>query len=399
MINNNLFFKFCFIILFAFIAVLFPFIINAETISALSAHYNDVKRAIDIASSGDIVLIPRGSVTWNAPMQVNKKIIIMGSSNTITDDTIIQVNIPNAINRAAFEINTNGYWEISNLKIIIQSEGTSAIKYTGLSTSWRVHDCRFEHGAIKIYGYTFGLIDNCRFFDCFEAITIRYNHPDDPLFAGAPPLDGHGCYSWAQPVSLGTAQAVYVEDCLFSFIYDATGHPISSNDGARYVFRYNTVDIAASAGNGFEIDAHGNYYSDRGAFSYEIYHNTVTSALPFLARAMFLRGGQGVVFNNKMLTVKTGGIGTPIELINYRSFNVPICNYPGPDQINNLYIWGNTFNGSSTIAQVSALGSNPAHIQLGRDYFNFQRPNYSPYIYPHPLSKDKKESPKNIRIK
>lgn len=79
--------------------------------------------------------------------------------------------------------------------------------------------------------------------------------------------------------------------------------------------------------------------------------------------------------------------------------------YPGMDQIGRtgptvdhgyyrqqasspLYEWGNTYNGTDLNFVVSrTYALDHRHIQEGRDYHNdTQKPGYSPYTYPHPLT-------------
>jgi hypothetical protein len=53
-----------------------------------------------------------------------------------------------------------------------------------------------------------------------------------------------------------------------------------------------------------------------------------------------------------------------------------------------VYVWGNNLSimyQSPTAASPNA-GSRYPNIQEGRDYINGQRPGYTPFIYPHPLT-------------
>ena len=47
---------------------------------------------------------------------------------------------------------------------------------------------------------------------------------------------------WAQPLGLGTNNAMFVEDCFFHFT--KFGNAIDANYGGRYVFRYNIINDA-----------------------------------------------------------------------------------------------------------------------------------------------------------
>jgi hypothetical protein len=91
---------------------------------------------------------------------------------------------------------------------------------------------------------------------------------------------------------------------------------------------------------------------------------------------MYIRGGDGVIFNNNI----SGGISTaPIMLTNESG-----SEYPALDQIRELYVWENYYEDSLTVPTNWSPGD-PRVVQEGRDYFNYERPDYTPYPYPHPL--------------
>jgi hypothetical protein len=94
---------------------------------------------------------------------------------------------------------------------------------------------------------------------------------------------------------LGTWKAVYVEDCTFTQNNGIDFNPICSNQGSRYVFRYNQIDIQGTSTYPL-CDAHGNFdiTGSRGSYSVEIYENTfrVTAGI---YHAFFIRGGRGVI--------------------------------------------------------------------------------------------------------
>ncbi len=192
-----------------------------------------------------------------------------------------------------------------------------------------------------------------------------------------------------------------------------------SDAGGRYVFRHNEV-------HNCEVEVHANRGPiSRGGRSWEVYNNTfVRDTTGDQFTAIWTRAGTGVIYNN----VVTGVVDAPIVLDNYRSFTVMTyppasCNgtsnydgnqslgWPCRDQIGRgpdqylwngtppappqpsepLYVWNNTLNGSPTGVFVTNNGSaikpgGSSHdIVAGRDYIIGARPNYTPYIYPHPL--------------
>ena len=116
---------------------------------------------------------------------------------------------------------------------------------------------------------------------------------------------------WAQPLDLGGAQAVFVEDNAFV----QTSEPpqvIDTNYGGRYVFRHNTVT------DGY-LEVHS-LQQGRGSRSWEIYNNKFVYTREAWT-AMFIRGGTGVVHNNTISVGDAGRLNQPsITLDNVRSF-------------------------------------------------------------------------------
>ena len=175
-----------------------------------------------------------------------------------------------------------------------------------------------------------GVIWNCFFYDCYM----------QGLGYGIHVL-GAGDIDWDNPDMPGTEEAVFIEDCYI----ENSRHAISSENGARYVFRYNNIDTCYASGHQLDaaIDAHGYCFWRIGSVSYEIYGNTLNSVQSY--RGMYIRGGTGVIFNNTL----TGNFVNPIHLHNYRSCQdctgnqvFPVScteGHPCQDQINELYIW------------------------------------------------------------
>ncbi len=197
----------------------------------------------------------------------------------------------------------------------------------------------------------------------------------------------YGNGTWPS-LELGTANAVFVEDNYFS----GNRHNIASNNGSRYVFRYNRA-IATSTVRDFPmVDAHGLGSSTRGSRSWEIYNNTFSTDLAAneKARAVTLiRGGDGVVFNNMVTNPLT--IRSMIEL----SALEAAPPYPSKDQMRSGYFWNNSLD--------LLVNEVPSNFVLGRDYFLTARPGYIPYVYPHPLRSSQGAatppvSPSNLRV-
>lgn len=330
--------------------------------------------------------VPAGTCLWSQTVTLsNKNVILQGAG---IDQTIIslatdasELTFLLSISGTAgkpFRITGLTFSEV-NLSITINIQGNSK--------NFRIDHSKFTHlgsHAINVNGNTYGVIDHCEFIDSSHEDVVGERDGEE---------------SWGRPLSLGTAEAVFVEHN--SFLHTGRhGHSIASNRGARTVFRYNTVmDTDPTVFSG-PVDVHGNCSTGcrRGGRSYEIYENTVSGAA--VGRGIILRGGDGVAFNNN-LGGKQNGVA--IFLRNYRS-TVTLCaisetycdprwypqcygehDYPAPDQIREAYFWNNTWNGDPVVPIVDSQPYNFIYIQENRDYFNMAKPGYAPYPYPHPL--------------
>jgi len=376
----------------------------AATSNASSCLSAAVQSAISSASTGDTVQVPAGTCSWKTPVSIpsNKKITVRGAGRNST----IITRSP-----AGFVLNVN----------------QSGSRVTGFT---------FHSGMINIDGDDWR-IDSNRFTATskfFESIIVRGDrenaHPRGVidhneftggariLVAGWSGLATHAI--WSQPLALGAAsgQKVFVEDNTFS--YTQWSGVFDTNYGGRFVFRHNTVT------NGY-VEVHS-LQQGRASRSWEIYNNTFKQGGgASLWVPLFIRGGTGVIYNNTV----TGTWGQPtITLDNVRSvstgYDYGVCNggspadgnqlsngWPCRDQIGRgsdttlwttqnqypsqtsepAYFWNNTAPGGAALG-VYVHNNTDAWIVSGRDFFNnTQRPGYTPYPYPHPLTQEASAPP------
>jgi hypothetical protein len=377
--------------------------LKADTIVAASCSQSDVQAAINAA---DTVIIPAGICTWTSPVFIeNKSIFIQGAG---IDQTVIINAVPKTDHRdTPFWIEGAEEKPFRITEMTFQGGGSGgnsdfgAIFVGGTRKNWRIDHCKFDNlngRAIRIGGKTFGVIDHCQFNMKTQAIYVANDN------------DG----SWRSPLSLGTSDAVFVEDCNFIFVGNGTMAAIDGGGGCRYVFRYNTC-------TGIHVINHGTDTSGiiRSAFSVEIYHNALTHSNNWFS-AVHLRGGTGIIFNNTFNGYQNG-----IIVDNYRSHqayppwgkcdgsspydgNEEPNGYPCIDQIGRstdsgpgtaqalepLYEWNNTLDGADV-----DISSNSQHVQENRDYYNdTPLTGYQPYQYPHPLTRSAPSTPRNFRV-
>ena len=328
-------------------------------IEAKSGSREDIQAAINAAPENGTVIIPEGIFDFRGPrIDIRKNITISGSGNK---GTTLKKQSPVDW---FFNVMTEGFFRLTN--IVLDGDGKGdGVQLRSNNLNFRVDNSAFKNfaaRAVMTYGNVKGLVDNNLFEENAGYDVVVYGDNDR---------------SWNRPLTLGTDDAVYVEDNLFRHRTARNSHSIASNRGSRYVFRHNTIDNGNQNTN--PIDAHGNWEYGRGSRSYEIYGNTVNSGHSYMGA--FIRGGTGVFFDNEF----KGSFTHPLVLENYRSFNVPGERYPSIDQIKDLHIWNNTVNGNEVTPFIHDRGRSREHIQHNRDYFTKQKSDYTPFIYPHPM--------------
>jgi hypothetical protein len=371
---------------------------NGDVVQATSCSRADVQVAIDAANDGDVVLVPTGVCTWTVRVDITDKAITLqgaGTGNTIITDATTDHEWDSTYDLIRVTEANGKPFRITGFTLS-NGNGPHVIYVGGTAREWRIDHISFisptdQARAIWVSGYTYGVIDHCT-FNRVRGQCIYFRSDND---------------AWNRPLSLGTANAVYIEDCTFEYIGTGEVSVTDADNGGRFVFRHNRVT------NGYygQHDLQVNY--QRGTFSFEVYENEFTDTLGLWQWA-FTRGGTGVIFNN---TVAGYDIGP--WLANYRSCdahgiwgmcdgdnpidgNLESNGYPCLDQtgrsydsdhdgiqdLEPVYEWGNTLNGGDAdfFVKTDCQG---LHIHENRDYYNdTQRPSYTPYVYPHPLTRD-----------
>lgn len=383
-------------------------VIHAQAIvNAASCSQPDVQAAVDAAQNGDTVQVPAGQCDWLQPVRiVNKAITLKGAG---IESTVITDKTGNAWNEPALWIEGQDGQSIraTGFTFRYAFNGTlqdynGAIVVRGTSKTVRIDHCKFVdfwNRAINISGYTYGVVDHC-VFELTLAATQDYQ---------AVNASGDSNAAWERPLTLGSANAFYIEDNVIDYSIQRGGSAADSHSGGRFVFRMNTIHNAYMLNHGLDT-------SDRSSHSFEIYENRFSwDAYAF--NAITIRGGTGVIFHNTMTNPAT--VQNPIiaqyyrSCLDYPSTHGVRCNgtnpidgnqeptgYPCKDQhgrttgqqLSPIYVWDNVLNATTANMRLhDPWGcTNPSmadHVKEGRDYYNgVYRPRYVPYPYPHPLT-------------
>jgi hypothetical protein len=298
---------------------------NTQTTrTAASCNSSDVQATINTSADGDTVIIPAGTCTWTSTVVLTSRINVTGQDPSNSNMSCIQGNeagcgslgggatvIIDNVSKSEnnplmswnFPLTDNGPLTIGNFTIGGQAtdplEVSSHLSITGGSHQLRIHDLTIgitnypeETYGIKLFGDLQGVIDHSTFFAPSGDAQIAANVAHDQ-YQG---VGNYGDNSWAQPDTIGTAAAIFLENNWLNMA-DQAGHGlIDVFQGGRVVARYNKVAFMASHGT-------ESGQRKRSARQFEIYNNDYTAVNQGMPCGgcntfYFARGGTGIVFGN-----------------------------------------------------------------------------------------------------
>lgn len=399
--------------------------------------WRTLQAAIDAAVDGDVIRLPEGFCVWDTNVSLsNKNIAIIGAG---IDRTIIRrdgswVFYTHANQAGKGRIRISGMTLTGDTTGAVIGVATSS--YPGVLSGWRIDHIKFDYPTLQrtgifIAGVTYGLIDHNEFRWAGGAAVLvaAFLSAECNGDIGNPA----GNFIASQPLDLGTANAVYMEDNVFR----STGFsPINVYDtsagGGRAVFRYNHVE------GGFYY-SHWTRGCEIGGVLHEVYRNTWVGNADYAAYPFRFESGTGVVFGNAIQNYNEpdgpfailddrraiGGGEPPNEALGACDGTKPwdgnlgdpaapgwpclgqVGRAPGKTVADIMagdkqasspfYFWGNGREpGCATggeCTDVLGVFSYPAayvrdtpHPNGDVDYVNHMaRPGYVPFAYPHPL--------------
>ncbi|HET8963342.1 MAG TPA: T9SS type A sorting domain-containing protein, partial [Chitinophagales bacterium] len=396
-----------------------------------------IQKAVNNAVKGDIIELPAGQFIVNKSVVVTKFISIKGAgmdktilyrSESVSDATLGTSLSWKAIFR--FNINSTAKSGIVISDIGLKSKKPSLVDGDGLSVA--------EDVGIEMINCKDFVITRCK-FEYFGNGGVSVTH-DDSIVGGlicknvfshnVKGYDGLGLgygvviyganKKWLNNPRFGSSNFIFVEDNTF----DYHRHSIAAGGCALYVFRYNTVKNNTAASASHAIDAHearlvkgGNYYSTRAI---EVYNNSIINtkfkdgtgkvangtlivpgkSVDLLTEcAIRTRGGEAMIHDNYIEGYRFGvGLVTPEETSYPFSFQQGYLsglkygvNHKGVDgdkASGDVFIWSDKFKFYNTKSSQNVYFHNytPDLIKEERDYHMFSGPDYTSYIYPHPLN-------------
>lgn len=342
-----------------------------------------IQKAIDAASSGDVIDLPEGeNKSWNKTVILDKPIHIRGNDTFLKREKgapdVMFIIRSDDVRVSGIE-HAGRAWE--------HGDEDTAIFIDGGWKDFEIYDCGFfeldDAIKIKVQGSSksgvtpTGVIHNCHF--------ARLNtDPSDKNGSGGNAVLCHMDRStWDRETGFGGSEFVFVEDCTF----DDVRHPVAANNGARYVFRHNDVRRRTGQSSFALVDAHG--WQGKGGWpvgsrAVEWYENDIEGKGCYAA--FIIRGGDALIYKNRIGEINNGIVMTVEKQRNDdgEKFLPP---YQVHQQIGfnqKSYLWDNTYTGRGELYKMSE-GIARDYLIEGRDFEYEPMPDYKPYPYPHPL--------------
>ena len=393
---------------------------------------------ISAANDGDVIGIATGVHTWNSPVTVNKPVMITGwgscpdcgsedPSRTWSWPTRIINNgnaafIVNAADAADF-IRISGLYIDGDPPAHSYNSGANTaniVLHTDNRSLYRLANLRFNHSgneeqsAIRTNALAgFGVSDHIFYSASGQAFNSRFIH--NTGYGG-----DDGDSDWAVETQWGSDQFHYVEDSTFLYpTYSSPNIPAGINDqqgGGRGVFRYCYIANANAGNHGTESG-----WPQRSGVAQEFYNNTFYGGDPGdrIFAALLLRGGSVYFHNNTIRNFQEMARLAVYRVSDGNGCGIcgsPACvdidgpgppqGYPCLDQVgrgqangvgientqpqasNKAHFWNNTLVNTDVAITVQ----DPSYITDGTDYEyssgDSKKPSgYTPYTYPHPLTK------------
>ncbi len=345
----------------------------------------DVQQALSAAPDGATVTIPAGTCDWGSQTVSRAAgISVRGAGRDLTK--IRRTGAPAGDGGYALIFDCTNGKPVELSGIAFEGMDTDSVEDNGVKLGhscrdFKVHDTRFtlfSNAGLEVRGgNSRGVVYSSEFIDNFRP-GLGYG------------VVVYGDDEWPGTIALGTAEAVFIEDNFFS----GNRHDVTSNYGSRDVIRHNTLVTNELSGDTGMIDAHGRQEPlRRGSRSWEIYENVLQVQDTTYTDGISIRGGDGVIFNNTI----DGEVAYDAQIVIEQGCPAtgggpgPAGPYPAPDQTMGAWIWNNVRGGSS--AQFIRISDGNSfdctyYLQEGRNYFQYAKAGYVPYVYPHPLRSD-----------
>lgn len=274
-----------------------------------------IDAAVDAADSGDTIQLASGATaTWTGTAATvtwtnkNLTLIGLGTGPTITldgsDGIIVTVTD-----------GTKGSFRISNITFAGNTTGESNMHHifgiyaqsaNSIPSGWRIdHITATMTGYVEkflyVYGVSYGVVDSCTYTASGPYVYFFHQNGWNSVLDAPYTQIGeqlYGGYNMAQPLDLGGASAIYLENNTINATRTDANTVLNDIDtgGSRVVWRYNTI-------YGGLFYMHETRQNHATWSKWEMYNNIIDGTGPtdavttqeFIGR---LEAGTGVIYNN-----------------------------------------------------------------------------------------------------
>lgn len=307
---------------------------SATVVNAASCSVTDISTAVTAAVDGDTVQIPGGSCTYASSLLItNKSITIKGAG----PGTSSQCAVPGQTTYTCLTVPGKGiqwtakatggfpagqtFWEGITLTLLANQSvcntyAWAALTFLGETPSLRITNSRFvttdnSCGVVVFQGYIRGVI----FGNTFTSNNVL-SHTLVVTHSTWGNVGGNGDNSWATPDSMGTNDAIFIEDNTFEPGPSTVGLYNTYTDhmkGARVVERFNRYTDGSIHNHG--LDSSGRLRPPRHR---EVYRNFFTWTGTADNPMIVTRGlGTARIFDNSRSSPNVAGSGGKVVDTNY----------------------------------------------------------------------------------
>lgn len=308
--------------------------------------FAEVKSKLAAAQTNDRVLIPAGTVTFthglssvagDADLTLQNKAITIeggfGGGETIFEDSRTQSALfpqrPQMIYWSTVDTGLTCFKKITvrGSTLTTDTNGNSvgtvgSITFLGNTSQLRITQCKLypqKQPVMTLEGNCRGVMDNCQEYESLHSNGTVAMYVHHGSWGG---VGGFGDNSWAQPHTMGTSNAFFIEDCDFvnNLEFGTFRAMLDGWKGSRTVVRYNRMTNINIANHGTESSGRL-----RSARQHEWYENTFTWTGGASTSCIGSRGGTGVCFNNAV-TFVSGTLSRVFDLA-YQRIQTPFMPY------------------------------------------------------------------------
>ena len=293
---------------------------EAATLNASSCNLSAVSLVVTSAMDGDTVVIPAGTCSWSGPLSIsNKSITLKGQG--IGSTVIVSTHATDPL-FLSWGTKPSGVSKVSDITFDSGSPTVngylSMIVIGGNAPSFVMQNVRLiqrRQRAITFNGYVRGVLSRVVVDTYTFSAPIHMSHQN---WGG---VGDNGDNSWAQDSTMGTAQALYVEDSTIT-CYIGSYCPATDGDaGPRYVFRFNRLTNAQSLHHGSDTPGR-----PRGTRQWEYYNNIIVNNAMQGVTPIAARSGTGMVFDNQLTVSGNGSSPAVLDFQTQRANQDPVVN-------------------------------------------------------------------------